>query len=449
MACAWIAWNVVWNVPLWGPRFTQPRRFQGLPVWAMRAEPTNASQQTDAMPHRLLDWFVMSGSRCFCLRDKGRGVWNIRIIASLQIVGFEEDFDGCGCGCCDSWGWPWLQQLNQLNQLSLCSRLPGGHVFELRARLLFFGRELRQMPRSIWSQCNPDLHCTCPCTGPCAWCSRLAMGAEACSNPATSKGFKRIDRTSEGSSAALVATLWLGDDFHFSWGRGIQFVVSLRLLPLYFFQVKIFSFHLQVNWRRSALGGSGCVGGQNGWEELWKIAILGASLCPDHPIFSLKPEGCLQFAVSLWSSGPTFLNKEEPFTTFYNMGIPETTSRLMGHSACLHVLQMLVLESLCFKETRSQTKQDQLSQHMEPRSDFFCAISLSLSLSHLLRMVPLCALSPPWWRQCFHWLSSSVACWWKSQSLDWASLVGCRTRDVRLVGWMKVGENLWMKLGLC
>ena len=51
------------------------------------------------------------------------------------------------------------------------------------------------------------------------------MGAEACSNPATSKGFKRIDRTSEGSSAALVATLWLGDDFHFSWGRGIQFGV--------------------------------------------------------------------------------------------------------------------------------------------------------------------------------------------------------------------------------
>ena len=48
-------------------------------------------------------------------------------------------------------------------------------------------------------------------------------------------------------------------------------------------------------------------------------------------------------------------------------------------------------------------------------------------------MVPLCALSPPWWRQCFHWLSSSVAYWWKSQSLDSASLVGCRTPDVRFV----------------
>ena len=71
MACAWIAWNVVWSVPPWGPRFTQPRRFQGLPVWAMRAEPTNASQQTDAMPHMPLDWFVMWGSCCFCLRDEG------------------------------------------------------------------------------------------------------------------------------------------------------------------------------------------------------------------------------------------------------------------------------------------------------------------------------------------------------------------------------------------
>ena len=158
MACAWIAWNVVWNVPLWGPRFVQPRRFQGLPVWTIRAEPTNVWKQTDAMPHKLLDWFVMWG------------VWNIiiRILSHLEIVAFEEDLDGCGCGCCDSWGWPWLQQLNQLSQLSLCSRLPGGHVFELRARLLFFGWELRQMPQSIWSQCNPDLLRTCPCTGPCA-----------------------------------------------------------------------------------------------------------------------------------------------------------------------------------------------------------------------------------------------------------------------------------------
>ena len=55
MACAWIAWNVAWSVPLWGPRFAQPRHFQGLPVWTIRAEPINASQQTDAMPHRLLD----------------------------------------------------------------------------------------------------------------------------------------------------------------------------------------------------------------------------------------------------------------------------------------------------------------------------------------------------------------------------------------------------------
>ena len=79
---------------------------------------------------------------------------------------------------------------------------------------------------------------------------------------------------------------------------------------------------------------------------------------------------------------------------------------------------------------------------MEAGYDFFGAMATSLSLS-FLRMVPLCALSPPWWRQCFHWLSSSVACWWKSQSLDWASLVGCRTPDVRLAaGWMKVGENL-------
>ena len=148
MARAWIAWNVVWSVPPSDPRFTQPRRFQGLPVCAMRAEPINASQQTDAMPHRPLDWFVMWGSCCFSLSDEG---CRILEFSPLEIAGFEEDFDGCGCGCCDSWGWPWLQQLNQLNQLSLCSRLPGGHVFELRARLLFFGWALRQMPQSVWS----------------------------------------------------------------------------------------------------------------------------------------------------------------------------------------------------------------------------------------------------------------------------------------------------------
>ena len=137
------------------------------------------------------------------------------------------------------------------------------------------------------------------------------MGAEASSNPTTSKGFKCVDGTSEGSSAALVATLWLGDDFHFSWGRGIQFGVFFPTCIFSFFsQVKIFSFHLQVNWWRSALGCSGGVGGQNGWEELWKIAILGASLCPDHPIFSLKPEGCLQFAVSIWSLGRIFGTKK-------------------------------------------------------------------------------------------------------------------------------------------
>ena len=168
------------------------------------------------------------------------------------------------------------------------------------------------MPQSIWPQCNPDLHCTCPCTDPCAWCCRLAMGAEASSNPTTSKGFKCIDGTSEGSSAALVATLWLGDDFHFLGGSGIQVVVSLRLVVFSFFSKWKSSplIHLQVNWWRSALGCSGGVGGQNGWEELWKIAILGASLCPDHPIFSLKPEGCLQFAVSIWSLGRIFGTKK-------------------------------------------------------------------------------------------------------------------------------------------
>ena len=145
MECAWIAWNVVWSVPLWVPRFAQPRRFQGLPVWAMRAEPINASQQTDAMPRMLLDWFVMWGSCCSCLRDEGCGILEL---SPLEIVAFEKDFDGFGCGCCDSWGWPWLQQLNQL---SLCSRLPGGHVFELRARLLFLRWALRQMPQSVWS----------------------------------------------------------------------------------------------------------------------------------------------------------------------------------------------------------------------------------------------------------------------------------------------------------
>ena len=90
--------------------------------------------------------------------------------------------------------------------------------------------------------------------------------------------------------------------------------------------------------------------------------------------------------------------------------------------------------NLLFKETFDQAKQISfLSQTKQNRISwantwrfvliFCCHISF-------LRMVPLCALSPPWWRQCFHWLSSSVACWWKSPSLDWASLVGCRTLDV-------------------
>ena len=80
MARAWIAWNVVWNVPLWGPRFAQPRRFQGLPVWTMRAEPTIASQQTDAMPHMSLDWFVICHVGVVLFLFEGRGVWNIRIL---------------------------------------------------------------------------------------------------------------------------------------------------------------------------------------------------------------------------------------------------------------------------------------------------------------------------------------------------------------------------------
>ena len=73
MACAWIARNVVWSVPLWGPRFAQPRRFQGLPVWAIRAEPINASQQTDAMPHVPLDWFVQCEGRVVF-------VWGTRVV---------------------------------------------------------------------------------------------------------------------------------------------------------------------------------------------------------------------------------------------------------------------------------------------------------------------------------------------------------------------------------
>ena len=71
--------------------------------------------------------------------------------------------------------------------------------------------------------------------------------------------------------------------------------------------------------------------------------------------------------------------------------------------------------------------------HMLSLESFVKHLTKHISHISLLRMVPLCALSPPWWRQCFHWLSSSVAYWWKSQSLDWASLVGCRTPHVLFV----------------
>ena len=110
MACAWIAWNVVWNVPLWGPRFVQPRRFQGLPVWAMRAEPTNVWKQTDAMPHRRLDWFVMWGSCCFCLRDEG-----------CEILEFSPPWD------CRVWGrlrWMWMWILWQLRMAMASTAQP-------------------------------------------------------------------------------------------------------------------------------------------------------------------------------------------------------------------------------------------------------------------------------------------------------------------------------------
>ena len=234
----------------------------------------------------------------------------------LEIVGFEEDFDGCGCGCCDSWGWPWLQQFNQLSQLRLCSRLPGGHVFELRTRLLFFGWALRQMPRSIWSQCNPNLHCTCPCTGPCAWCCRVAMGAEASSNPTTSKRFKCIDGTSEGSSAALVATLWLGDDFHFVGGSGIQVVVSLRLV--------LFSFFFP-SWDLLLSSPSQLVKVSSGlFWRCWRAKRMGRAL-KDRHFGSFPMSRPSNFQSQAWrvpsicsvdlKLGPNYWNKEEPFTT--------------------------------------------------------------------------------------------------------------------------------------
>ena len=179
------------------------------------------------------------------------------------------------------------------------------------------------MPQSVWSECNPDLHCTCPCTGPCAWCSRLAMGAEACSNPATSKGFKRIDRTSEGSSAALVATLWLGHDFHFfgrKWDpvrfafRPVFFPSQNLLLSSPSQPVKVSSGRFWLCWRAKPMGralkdrhfGSFPMSRPSNFQsQAWRVP----SIC------SVALKLC-----------PTFSNKE---------GIPETTSRLMGHSACL------------------------------------------------------------------------------------------------------------------
>ena len=143
---------------------------------------------------------------------EGRGVWNIRTLPPWD------------CRVWERLRWMWMWMLWQLRMVMASTAQPAQSVLQATRRVMcsscapdFFssGESCVKCPQSLWSQCNPDLHCTCPCTGPCAWCSRLAMGAEASSNPTTSKPFKCIDGTSEGSSAALVATLWLGDDFHF------------------------------------------------------------------------------------------------------------------------------------------------------------------------------------------------------------------------------------------
>ena len=111
------------------------------------------------------------------------------------------------------------------------------------------------------------------------------MGAEASSNPTTSKPLKCIDGTSEGSSAALVATMWLGDDFHFSGGRGIQFGV--------FFSTCIFS-----KWKSSPF-----ISKSTGEGQLWAVlAVLAGKTdgksSEKSPFWELPYVQTIQFSVS-------------------------------------------------------------------------------------------------------------------------------------------------------
>ena len=140
-------------------------------------------------------------------------------------------------------------------------------------------------------------------------------------------------------------------------------------------------------------------------------------------VSSLKGVFNLQCRFEAWAE---FLEQRR---TFYNMykfhkGFHQ---QLLDGWVMPAVLQMLVWGSFVLK--KHGAKQNRISWANT------WSLVLIILVPYLLffRMVPLCALSPPWWRQCFHWLSSSVACWWKWPSLDWASLAGCRTPDVLFV----------------
>ena len=327
---------------------------------ASRVCPIEEWEQSLQMPHsrqmqchtcHLIDLsFVMWGSCCSCLRD---GVCEI-----LELLPPSD---------CRVWGrlrWMWMWMLWQLRMATASTAQPAQpaqSVLQATRRscvraahqtsFLRVSAASNAPKRLILVQPRPSSHLSLH------WSLRLVQSfGYGCGGQFKPNNLQALSvhwwnkwRLRCRSCCNFVTRWWLS-----LFGRQWDPICFNLFFQLVLFCIFFPSGNLRLSspshWRRSALGCSGGVGGQNGWEELWKIAILGASLCPDHPIFSVQPEGCLQFAVSIWSLGRIFGTKKNLLQHINFKVIPETTSRLMGHTCCAPDVD---IGSFCFKETRS------------------------------------------------------------------------------------------------
>ena len=255
---------------------------------------------------------------------------------------------------CRVWGrlrWMWMWMLWQLRMATASTAQPAQSVLQATRRscvraahqtsFLRVSAASNAPKRLISVQPRPSLHLSLH------WSLRLVQSfGYGCGGQFKPNNLQALQvhwwnkwRLKCRSCCNFVTRRWLSF-FVRQWDPSCFVFFDLHIFA-FFFQVKIFSFHLQVNWWRSALGCFGGVGRQYGWEELWKVAILGASLCPDHPIFSLKPEGCLQFAVSIWSLGWIFWTKKNLLQHKFHKAFQKQP---LDWWVMPHVLQILSLD---------------------------------------------------------------------------------------------------------